>query len=449
MRYLQLVSSKRWVRLALGVAMALTALAALGSQSRGALLAIVAMAALMWVRSEHKAVSGIVIVALAASLVAFMPGTWDARMQTIDANNLDSSAEGRINAWKMAWNLAKDRPIGGGFEVITPELFARYAPNPNDIHAAHSIYFQVLGEHGFPGLFLFVLLWWLVWRHAGRMRRLGAPDPTPSGRATLGGMIQVSLIGYLVGGAFLSLAYFDLPYDLLVLVVVAQMVARGKAACRQAAGACGQRCKAVRSRTEPSAEGSEVRVIWRSAFALASPGGTRARLSVLIFHRVSAAQDPLFPGEIFAEQFAALMSHVASRFRVLALRDAVQALAQGTLPARAMAITFDDGYADNLEIAAPILQRHRVPATVFVATGYLDGGCMWNDLVIQALRATQRDVGRPPIDRSRHVPTRFAQGPASGDRPGARASQVPAARRAQRSSRSACCARRKSTRPTD
>jgi putative inorganic carbon (HCO3(-)) transporter len=253
MRYLQLISAKRWVRRALGVAMALTALAALGSQSRGALLAIVAMAALMWVRSEHKAVSAVVIIALAASLVAFMPGTWDARMQTIDANKLDSSAEGRINAWKMAWNLAKDRPIGGGFEVITPELFARYAPNPNDIHAAHSIYFQVLGEHGFPGLFLFVLLWWLVWRHAGRMRRLGAPGSGAGWARHLGGMIQVSLIGYLVGGAFLSLAYFDLPYDLLVLVVVAQMVLAEKPVAGKLPehASSGQRSS---TRTEPSAK---------------------------------------------------------------------------------------------------------------------------------------------------------------------------------------------------
>src|SRR5665213_3550953 len=149
MRYLQLVSTGRWLRRGLGLLMALTALAAIGSQSRGALLAILAMAGLMWLRSDHKALSGVMIVVLAASLVAFMPGTWDARMQTIDATNLDSSAEGRINAWKMAWNLAKDRPIGGGFEVITPELFARYAPNPEDIHAAHSIYFQILGEQGF------------------------------------------------------------------------------------------------------------------------------------------------------------------------------------------------------------------------------------------------------------------------------------------------------------
>jgi probable O-glycosylation ligase (exosortase A-associated) len=224
MRYQQIISARRWVKIGLGVAMVLTALAVLGSQSRGALLAIAAMAGVMWLRSHHKFVSAAVIVIVGVSLVAFMPSTWDARMQTIDADKLDSSAMGRLNAWKMAWNLAKDRPIGGGFEVTTPELFARYAPNPRDIHAAHSIYFQILGEHGFPGLILFVLLWWFVWRDAGRLREIGARGPPFAWVGHLGAMIQVSLTGYLVGGAFLSLAYFDLPYDLLVLIVVARMV---------------------------------------------------------------------------------------------------------------------------------------------------------------------------------------------------------------------------------
>jgi probable O-glycosylation ligase (exosortase A-associated) len=182
------------------------------------------MSGLLWLRSEHKLVSGIVIATLAVSLVAFMPSTWETRMQTIDAEHLDSSAMGRLNAWTMAWNLAKDRPIGGGFEVTTPELFMRYAPNPKDIHAAHSIYFEVLGEHGFPGAALFLLLWWLVWRDAGRLRQLGARSPPFAWAGKLGSMIQVSLTGYLVGGAFLSLAYFDLPYDLLVLVVITRMV---------------------------------------------------------------------------------------------------------------------------------------------------------------------------------------------------------------------------------
>ena len=147
-------------------------------------------------------------------------------MATIGASDVDGSAQGRINAWMMAWNLAVARPIGGGFEVITPELFARYAPNPLDIHAAHSIYFQVLGEHGFVGLFLFLLLWWSVWRWAGRLRVTGRTSTPDAWARQLGGMIQVSLVGYLVGGAFLSLAYFDLPYNLLVLAVVARRLVR-------------------------------------------------------------------------------------------------------------------------------------------------------------------------------------------------------------------------------
>src|SRR5665213_2379474 len=130
-------------------------------------------------------------------------------------------------------------------------------------------------------------------------------------------------------------------------------------------------------------------MIWRSALAIASPGGMRAKLSILIFHRVLPQRDPLFPGEAFAKQFDALIEHVAARFRVLPLAYAIEALKQGTLPSRALAITFDDGYADNLTIAAPILQRHGVSATVFVATGYLDGSCMWNDLVIEAFRSTR------------------------------------------------------------
>lgn len=230
MRYLQLVSTGKWIRIGLGALMAFSALAALGTQSRGAFLAIGAMAALMWVRSERKAVAGILIVTFAAGLIAFMPAQWEERMRSIGVENLDSSGAGRINAWWMAWNLAKDRPIGGGFEVITRELFARYAPDPTDIHAAHSIYFQVLGEHGFVGLFLFLLLWWFVWRWAGRMYRGGGLEARPAWSRHLGGMIQVSLFGYLVGGAFLSLAYFDLPYNLLVLVVVAREVLGEKVA---------------------------------------------------------------------------------------------------------------------------------------------------------------------------------------------------------------------------
>lgn len=88
--------------------------------------------------------------------------------------------------------------------------------------AAHSIYFQVLGEQGWVGLLLFLSIWLAVWLKAGKIRRVAKEaNDDRSELAVLGAMCQVSLVGYLVGGAFLSLAYFDLPYNIVVMLVVA------------------------------------------------------------------------------------------------------------------------------------------------------------------------------------------------------------------------------------
>ena len=118
-----------------------------------------------------------------------------------------------------------------------------------------------------------------------------------------------------------------------------------------------------------------------------SPAGAQARLTVLIFHRVMALPDPLFPGEMHARRFAQVCGWLKAWFNVLPLDVAVSHLKAGTLPARAACITFDDGYADNYHIALPILQRSGLSATFFIATGFLDGGRMWNDTVVEALRA--------------------------------------------------------------
>ena len=130
-------------------------------------------------------------------------------------------------------------------------------------------------------------------------------------------------------------------------------------------------------------------MLWRGMFALAAPGGRRARLAILIFHRVRSQVDPLFPGEPDAAQFAALLRHLSTRFRVLPLGEGIDRLYDGTLPSRALAITFDDGYADNFTVAAPLLQAAGMPATIFVAAGHLDGGAMWNDRVIEAVRGVK------------------------------------------------------------
>ena len=225
MWYLFETTEKRWVKFGLGAAMVLTALAALGSYSRGALLAIAAMTITLWWYSKRKALLGLGLVTLAPLLLAFMPSAWDARMQTITDYTQDPSAMGRINAWWMAWNLAKNHPLfGGGFEIYDPSTFARYAPVPADIHAAHSIYFQVLGEHGFVGLFFFLLIWWFTWRTAVWIRRHTDPHGESRWAFHLAAMSQVSLIGFFVGGAFLSLAYFDVPYYIMVVLVSTQWI---------------------------------------------------------------------------------------------------------------------------------------------------------------------------------------------------------------------------------
>lgn len=218
--FLRLNSAKKWVKRGLGVSILLCAVAAIGSQSRGALLALSAMFVMFWLRGKHKLATGVVLLILGVALIAFMPDTWMQRMSTIKTYDQDTSAMGRINAWWMAWNLAKAHFFGGGFMVYTAPVFAQYAPDPTDVHAAHSIYFMVLGEQGFLGLFLFLLLWFFTWRSAGKLMREGRRQPQTKWLSDLGAMCQVSLVGYFVGGAFLSLSYYDLPYNVMAMVVI-------------------------------------------------------------------------------------------------------------------------------------------------------------------------------------------------------------------------------------
>ncbi|MBS0354850.1 MAG: putative O-glycosylation ligase, exosortase A system-associated [Proteobacteria bacterium] len=219
MNYLRLVSPQKWVKRGLLTLTLLSAAAALGTQSRGALLAIAAMGFVLWLRSERKALTGISIALVGTLLISFMPSTWESRMSTIQDYQNDGSAMGRINAWHLAVNIANHRLTGAGFEAYTPETFAWYAPNPVDIHVAHSIYFSVLAEHGYIGLFLFLGVWMSSLGIASRIRKETRHDPELLWLFHLAGMCQVSLIGYAVGGAFLSLAYFDLPYNIMVILV--------------------------------------------------------------------------------------------------------------------------------------------------------------------------------------------------------------------------------------
>jgi probable O-glycosylation ligase (exosortase A-associated) len=225
MRWLQLQHEQRWLRWALGGAMVLSAIAIIGSYSRGGFLAIVAMGAFLWLKSRHKVWLTLVLVPLVPLGLELMPNEWFDRMSTIRTYQEDASAMGRINAWGYAINVASVHPLtGGGFESFTRETFAAWAPVPDDYHSAHSIWFQVLGEHGFAGLAIYLLFWFLTWRAASSIIKAGRGRPDLQWASDLAAMIQVSFIGFWVGGSFLNLSYWDYPYILMAVLVLTKAV---------------------------------------------------------------------------------------------------------------------------------------------------------------------------------------------------------------------------------
>jgi peptidoglycan/xylan/chitin deacetylase (PgdA/CDA1 family) len=122
---------------------------------------------------------------------------------------------------------------------------------------------------------------------------------------------------------------------------------------------------------------------------VASGLGKQKKLFILIYHQVLDQPDFMRTGEVDKTAFKWQMSLLSKYFNVLPLHEALEKLANDTLPLRAACITFDDGYANNYTNALPILIANNLSATFFIASGYLDGGRMWNDSVIESIRIMQ------------------------------------------------------------
>ena len=196
MRYLQLNTQQVWVRRGLTAAMVLTVFAIIGTQSRGGFLGAIVVGLFLALKSRKR-----VLYLFAAIIVAISI------------------------AWKFAYNLASDHPIfGGGFECFRGWLFDRYAPNPDNVHDAHNIFFEVLGEQGFIGLFLYVLLLLFAWRTGSWTIRNAKNNPETKWMADLASMVQVSIAAYVTGGSFLGLAYFDYYYHLIAILVLTKVM---------------------------------------------------------------------------------------------------------------------------------------------------------------------------------------------------------------------------------
>lgn len=222
LHFLQLQVKNAWLKHGFSAAMLLCAAAAIGTHSRGGFLAIAAMSVMFWWRSSRKGLIGGMLLFAVVVALPMMPEHWWDRMSSISEYQEDGSAMGRLNAWGVAWEVALNNFFGGGMSYQHEIFFILYGTYETIVRAAHSIYFQVLGNHGFVGLFLFLGIWFSAYRVAGWLRENARNQADAKWAADLGAMVQVSLVGYAVGGAFLSLSYFDLPYNMIILVVAAK-----------------------------------------------------------------------------------------------------------------------------------------------------------------------------------------------------------------------------------
>jgi probable O-glycosylation ligase (exosortase A-associated) len=220
MFYLYKVHEQKWIKKGMFFAMIFTIFTVVGTQSRGALVAIGAVAAFFWFKSKSKFASGILIALTAIVLFNFLPDTWFQRMDTIATYDEDASAMGRINAWQYSINAANENLVGVGLNSWSLDTFALYAPNPTDVHAAHSIFFSVVADHGWPGALMFVLIFYFTWRKLSKLISRTGNLEYFSEINLLARMLQVSLIAYFSGGAFLSMSYFDLPWHVVSFVVL-------------------------------------------------------------------------------------------------------------------------------------------------------------------------------------------------------------------------------------
>jgi probable O-glycosylation ligase (exosortase A-associated) len=213
MFYLRRTSARAAVRWALLGAIALTLVAVFGTYSRGALIALAASTATYAVRSRHGVIMLVVAALCTAALPTIMPPSWFQRMSTIRSADDDISFQERVSAWRTSMAIAKARPLtGGGFSAVEQTWIAQTYRSPGSLdhgRAAHSIYFQVLGDTGFVGLGIYLAAVTAAAVNIFRVLTLVSGQRQFGWAAQLARMLQVSVVGFLSGGAALSMAYYD------------------------------------------------------------------------------------------------------------------------------------------------------------------------------------------------------------------------------------------------
>ena len=225
--FLRRDETRQWLRHLLLVVFLFSIIAVLITYSRGALLGLMAVLVILFLQSRAKVF--LVPMLIAGLLLApyALPEKWFGRMETIQTYEEDRSAQGRIVAWKLSYRMALDRPIlGFGFQPFTPEVYYHYMPEIEYTYEAarsadaHNIFFQVLAEHGFTGLAVYLCL---ILSTLGSLRgtiRATRNDPSAAQIHHYAQMLEAGLAAYLVNGFFLSRSYFDLFYHFVAIAIL-------------------------------------------------------------------------------------------------------------------------------------------------------------------------------------------------------------------------------------
>ena len=227
--YLAKEETRRWLRLTLYGAFGLTLIAVPFTYSRGGLLGLLVVLVILFVKARRRMMLVPVMAVGAIAFLLLAPPQWLSRMQTLENVQADGSANLRFMSWQVALGIAQDNPIfGGGFKVFvhraTYDIYMPEYPRAFG-HDAHSIYFNLLGEHGWVGLGLFLTFVVMVLLKLYQIRRLAGTRPEIAWAGNYAHMLQASIATYLVNGATLSAAYFDLAYQLMILAPVIYAVA--------------------------------------------------------------------------------------------------------------------------------------------------------------------------------------------------------------------------------
>jgi putative inorganic carbon (HCO3(-)) transporter len=233
--YLAREEENPWLRRLLWVTFVFSIPAVLFTYSRGGLIGLCAVLLVLAAKSGKFVRASVALAAAYVFVMNFAPPQWFERMDTIRTYEEDGSAQARLDAWYIAYRLALDRPLlGGGFDSIgEPEVVERYLPGRGFEVNSHSIYFNLMGEHGFLGLGLFLTL---VGSCVLTLRGVRRGKGRASWVKSYSHMLEVSLVAYLVNGAFLSVVYADLFYHVIASVILLKVLADREARKGVAAG---------------------------------------------------------------------------------------------------------------------------------------------------------------------------------------------------------------------